>query len=664
MAGAMACQSSAPPIKVDRFHRADRITAAAYPDADAVVLLNRFQAQMGFSTAKNRPYAHVVHVQRIQVLNAAGLKYAKQTVSFDDFSRILNVQGRVYKENGNIIEMDPSHYRDVPFFAKEDPALSIYSQKGLRVFKVPEVEVGDVIEVATLRVYRDARWLQPLQCDGRLPVVRTEVALDAPNDFDLDFRVIKGGEVQKVSPQNFPNRWQDHHGVEIEGRRRTLLMENKAPIFFEENQAPLSFLQTQVFISLRNYMFQGKSYRGFWSFEDVEKWFYALTQSQQKEDQRLTDAVQKALGAGRSKTEVINFVQRFLQDRVRDVPSYSHLGVFKGRTPWDIWRFQIGDSKDQAILGQHMLRAMGYQSLLVLVADDNSSGQITDLPSPAPYNHVLIAVPEGGAYTFIDPEGQYLPRGRLSPAVQGKQGLLLGVKPVSFIVLPQEKPSDNQVNMEFNFRLQPSAHGVGNIRLELSGQPAAQLRSTLYGSQDNWEKAIAGWLWPQQTPRAKLDAVQVIHLSEPDKPLVITGSIGEMLLGAPNNGGLNLKKAPLVSRPWGWAWRQKRQTAAQLGYPMGVSIKTFFTLPQGWGVMTMPSNWEMKSFAFETSASWFLADGRLEHQLKWATTAMNISPQRYGEAIIPAGVLNQRLKEVVPLGLGGDRGENYQGAPF
>ena len=42
--------------------------------------------------------------------------------------------------------------------------------------------MGDVIEVATLRVYRDARWHN--RCDGRLPVVRTEVALDAPNDFD------------------------------------------------------------------------------------------------------------------------------------------------------------------------------------------------------------------------------------------------------------------------------------------------------------------------------------------------------------------------------------------------------------------------------------------------------------------------------------------------
>ena len=660
----MACQSSAPPIRVDRFHKADRITASAYPDADAVVLLNRFQAQMGFSTAKNRPYAHVVHVQRIQVLKAAGLKFAKQTVAFDAFSRVLNIQGRVYKENGRIIEMDPSHYRDVPFFAAGDPALSIYSQEGLRVFKVPEVEVGDVIEVATLRVYRDARWLQPFQCDGRLPVVRTEVALDAPNDFDLDFRVIKGGEVQKVTPQNFPNRWKDHHGVDIEGRRRTLLMQNQAPIFFEENQPPLSFLQTQVFISLRNYMFQGKSYRGFWAFDDVEKWFYALTQSQQKEDPRLTEAVQKTLGAGRSKSEVINFVQRFLQDRVRDVPSYSHLGVFKGRTPWDIWRFQIGDSKDQAILGQHMLRAMGYQSLLVLVADENSSGQITDLPSPAPYNHVLIAVPEGGAYTFIDPEGAYLPKGRLSPAVQGRQGLLLGVKPSSFILLPQEKPEANQVKMEFNFRLQPSGHGAGNVRFELTGQPAAELRALLYGAKDKWETAIADWLWPKQNRRAVLESVQVINLSEPDKPLMITGGLGEMLLGAPQGNGLKVKKAPLVSRPWNWTWRQKRQTAVQLDYPVSVAVKTFLTLPQNWGVLAMPENWEMSSFALESSEKWFLVGGKLEHQLNWAAKSMTISPERYGEAIIPAELLAQRLKEVVSIGLGGARGEDYQGAPF
>ena len=141
MAGAMACQSSAPPIKVDRFHRADRITAAAYPDADAVVLLNRFQAQMGFSTAKNRPYAHVVRVQRIQVLNTAGLKYAKQTVSFDDFSRILNVQGRVYKENGNIIEMDPSHYRDVPFFERRSRPFHLQPE-GIAGFKVPKLKWG------------------------------------------------------------------------------------------------------------------------------------------------------------------------------------------------------------------------------------------------------------------------------------------------------------------------------------------------------------------------------------------------------------------------------------------------------------------------------------------------------------------------------------------
>ena len=139
---------------------------------------------MGFSEKKRKPFAHVVHLQRIQILKEAGLKYARAVVPFDVFSQILNIQGRVYKEDGRIIDMDPDHFfRDVPFFEKDDPALRIYSEKGLRVFKVPGVEVGDVVELVTLRVYRDARWLQPLQMNGRIPVVRAEVVLDAPDNF-------------------------------------------------------------------------------------------------------------------------------------------------------------------------------------------------------------------------------------------------------------------------------------------------------------------------------------------------------------------------------------------------------------------------------------------------------------------------------------------------
>ena len=118
-----ACRSSAPVIDIERFHKADRAQASAHPDADAVMLLNRFQVEMGFSSVKNRPYAQVVQLQRIQILKATGLKYAKQTVAFDNYSRILNLQARVYKENGNIIEMD-SHYGAF-FLRRKDPLIPL-----------------------------------------------------------------------------------------------------------------------------------------------------------------------------------------------------------------------------------------------------------------------------------------------------------------------------------------------------------------------------------------------------------------------------------------------------------------------------------------------------------------------------------------------------------
>lgn len=661
---AVGCTSSAPKIETDRFHRADIVSPQMYPDTDAVQLLNRFQIQMGFSKAKQKPYAQVVHLQRFQIIKEAGLKYARAVVPFDLFSQILNVQGRVYKANGTVVDMNPEHFTEVPLFEAGDPALALYGEKALVVFKVPQVEVGDVVEIATLRVYRDARWLQPIQLDGRLPVVRAEVVLDAPDNFDLDMRALKAGNVQNVEMQTFPSRWQSPQNEEISGKRRSMQMTQMRPIFIEERQPPLPYLATQVFVSLRNYTHRGKSYRGFWSFEDVGQWFHALTQAQQKEDPRLTAAVQQALGAGRTKSEIVSYVQHYLQDQVKDVTSYSHLGAFKGRMPWDVWRFKIGDSKDQAILGQHMLRAMGFQSMLVLVADRRSVGQISDLPSPAPYNHVLIAIPEGGGYTFIDPEGHLLPRGRLSAEVMGMQGLLLAGKNTQFIALPNDLPTQNHVKL--NLKMQMSAQGPssGHMILELTGHPAAELRSRLLASSQNWENALGQWLNAAGRIDSMLANVQVGHLSDPEKPLLVNAEIKNMMLGPTTPTQLTLKKSHVWNVPWSWMWRQKRQTAVLLSYPNQWEIKTEITLPSKWGLQSLPESWESDSFALQTTSKWFLANGTLEHQFVWNQKMNLISPERYQEAIVPASIVKQRFKEPIRVVREGMRGATYEGNPF
>ena len=52
----------------------------------------------------------------------------------------------------------------------------------------------------------------------------------------------------------------------------------------------------------------------------------------------------------------------------------------------------------------------------VLVSRQGSFASVPDLLTPAPFNHVVIAVPMGGDYAFIDPATIGLPTGRLPGA--------------------------------------------------------------------------------------------------------------------------------------------------------------------------------------------------------------------------------------------------------
>ena len=127
---------------------------------------------------------------------------------------------------------------------------------------------------------------------------------------------------------------------------------------------------------------------------------------------------------------------------------------------------------------------------------------------------------------------------------------------------------------------------------------------------------------------------------------------------------MQINSMPILNSPWNWIWRQKRHTPVGLTYPRTWSLKTQWLLPEGWGIDKMPENWEITSFALNTKGEWFLANGVLEHRMVWSQETRSIAPERYSEAIVPASVLDQKLKEPVLIIKGGVRGADYDGTPF
>ena len=161
-----------------------------------------------------------------------------------------------------------------------------------------------------------------------------------------------------------------------------------------------------------------------------------------------------------------------------------------------------------------------------------------------------------------------------------------------------------------------------------------------------------------------LKEVQVTHLSEPQKTLKITG------MGLYGSGRERLSPSPdlppahLWNHPGSGYGGKKRHTSLVLAYPRDWQIKTQWRLPQGWGLNGLPENWEIASFALSSKAEWFLANGLLEHQMVWTQDKREIVSERYSEAIVPATILTQKLKQEVRLVKGGAQGADYDGTPF
>ena len=199
------CNTTRP--ELETFHSSGRVEPGAFPDVDAVVLLDRSELTFTYSADKQRPYAELFRTLRVQVLTPKGVERAKVQIPFDNRSRLLHIQARRIQPDGTITEMPPDRAVDLRYFKEGTKAHEIYGEVGGRYTKVSGVEVGDVFEVSWVRVYRDAKWIDPLRISRDIPVVRGEVVIDYPQNYDIDYRVTRKGRVDsRVRPVKIPAR--------------------------------------------------------------------------------------------------------------------------------------------------------------------------------------------------------------------------------------------------------------------------------------------------------------------------------------------------------------------------------------------------------------------------------------------------------------------------
>lgn len=674
--GLASCPSRVRPER-ERMGASEVAGAGDFPDARAVVLLDRTEITFAQTAKGIIPVAEVLHTRRIQVLTEAGRDLSRVLVPFDERSRVFSILGRTMKGgvSGSVVEMNDAAIVDVDRFPAGSPAARIYDGPGWKMARVPQVEVGDVFEVTTLARVRDPRSLEPAIVGGDLPLLRGEVIVNVQKGVDVDMRVTRQAVVVDDKPTRIPTtikllteKEPLPEGSES-GTRFAWVFDRTPAVFPEGDAADGRALATQVHLLLKSG--QGS----FRSIDDIAAWYREIVGQNEKPD-AATKAEVERIGVKGGKSEKLAIVQRYLQDEIKDAPVFMNLAALRPRTPGDVIRFQVGDAKDQASLCLAMLRAVGVDGLPVLVSRAGSFASIPDLPTPAPFNHVVIAVPAGGSYAWIDPSTPGLPTGRLPGSLQGAVGILVTPSGGELINLPEDEADKNVVDVRLDLTMDASGTVKGLLRANLVGVDAARGKEVLALQEETQAQAARALLLgdPAGDPAARpgIGFVDVFRVagtvgsggaakrgSDKDDGLKMQVRLQPLPFEGQQGGGTDVRFDQIVGRPLGFLWREGRRSPVFLGARSTWKVRVDLRMPDGMGIAELPVSVDTPGSVVNIEELWAVADGVLSFQRTITVNERVIPPERYDELRGPVVASWARAQQIVKVVPGGDRGTAY-----
>jgi hypothetical protein len=662
------CGPSRP--KLEKFHTSGRVDPGQYPDVPAVVLLDRTELRFTFSADAGRPYAEQIRTRRIQLLKPESLELARVLIPFDDRSTIFHIQARRTSETGEVEEMPPDRALDMMRFKDGSPPAKLYGGKGFKVTKVSHAQVGDVIELSWVRVFTDPRWVDPIRVSGELPVVRGEVVVDYPRQFDVDYRVTKLGEVLPTRPTKIPVRVKsvEEGGEGIPGNRLAWVFENEKAIYPEDLRPSTDALSTQVHVQLKGYELGGKRYSAYTSWDDVAGWYKELIGDNDQPGGAVGGVTTKLGGKQGRKRDKLRRVQRYLQDEIGDIPTFLNLSALPARSASDIVTVGWGDAKDQASLGLALLRDMGVDGFPVLVSRLGSFAAVPDLPTPAPFNHVVIAMPAGGRYQFIDPSTPGLPTGRLPGSLQGQVGLLIRPDGAELIDLPEDPARANRILLEYNLALGVDGTVSGQIVAKLDGLDAANVRAELAAGGAGMVERIKEHIVPGDASKLVwIDALAVNAkgADDPDQTLQLQIVLGASRLGTLKPSGvIELPFEQIVGRPLPSLWREVRYMPLVWGYKRQREERITLDLPPKMGVELLPLEQSQKTELVSVVDRYSVADGKLYLKRELELNTRKVEPEDYNDVKRPVRAIWESTATPLRIKEGGDRGSSYGTDPF
>jgi lipoprotein NlpI len=354
--------------------------------------------------------APVIYVRRALMVNdAASLSSAGQiSIPFVPQYHHLKLHAvRLFRKGESLDRTASSTVR----FLQRETALEqgLYSGEVTASVLVSDLRVGDTLEFAySLHgqnpVFGD-KFIETASWDQTFPTTLRRIVLNHRLGRRISWRLIGDRKSKPVLPTEVTR-----------GEMRRLVFEERSIGKVDvEPSTPASYLAHR---RLQFSEFQG--------WDDVVAWASRLFQRQGQLSDDIREVVENLQQRSTDEERVVGALE-FVQSEIRYFSVSLGESSHRPTQPDVVVKQRYGDCKDKSLLLMTLLEALGIQSKPVLVAIGMRRGLDSLLPSPQPFNHVIVQVMVNGKVFYLDPTllGQHGRLERMGQIHEGAQVLVI-----------------------------------------------------------------------------------------------------------------------------------------------------------------------------------------------------------------------------------------------
>ncbi|MGA7343052.1 MAG: DUF3857 and transglutaminase domain-containing protein [Terracidiphilus sp.] len=428
----------------------------------------------------NDPMHYQGIYQRIKVLTEKGKDLATVELPYTRGDwKITDISGRTIHPDGTVI----------PLTGKPEDLLSEKvgeRQIGRKVFTLPSVEVGSILEYRYNLRYDDNHFSSP-----SWEIQKPYFVHKAHYQF-TPFEAFMSNNHQGMSSSNFlvDERgravnsliWWKHlpDGVDIKtdvGGHYTVDVTDVPPAPDEEWMPPVQSYLYKVFFYYKAASDPSDfwiSEAKFWS-KDVDH-FAEPTKAIHAAVDGLVAPSDSELDKAKKLYAAVEALDNTDYSRAKSASEMKQLKLKEAKRAEDTWTQKSGSSDDIALLYLAMLRAAGLSAYAMKVVDRESG--IFD-PSYMSFDQLditLVILSSGGKETILDPGEKMCPFGTLNWRHSEARGIRQSAQGLSIMSTPAQSYNDNPTTRNADFTLDDHGGITGTMSIVMAGQAALRWR--------------------------------------------------------------------------------------------------------------------------------------------------------------------------------------------